>query len=59
MRPTTKCREYRDNRVGRYRRYKCRRCGRKFSRFLVDSLPEKERICDLCHHQTKGGQQCP
>lgn len=48
MRPTTRCREYRDGRIGRYRTYRCRRCGVKFQRFLRDTLPPADRVCGLC-----------
>ncbi len=44
----SRCREKTEGRVGRNRAYICRKCGIKFSRFLLRSLPLKARICNEC-----------
>ena len=53
MRPTTKCREYMEGRIGRYRWYVCNECGDKFKVFTRQLVTE--RLCSEC----KGGQVCP
>ena len=55
MRPTTKCREYIEGRIGRYRWYVCNECGDKLKVFSRQPVPEKERLCNEC----KGGHVCP
>ncbi len=47
--PTTKCRAYREGRVGRIHSYRCRQCGAKFSTDLrLTPLSEPEKICPQC-----------
>lgn len=48
MKPTTRCREYREGTRSRRRNYKCRRCGEKFQVDTINPLPEKARICPGC-----------
>jgi len=48
MRVTTRCKAYRLGRLDRVRNYKCRVCGDKFQRSLVNPLPPKERVCRIC-----------
>jgi len=55
LRPTTRCREYVEGRIGRYRWYVCRKCRIKFKVFTRQPVPEKERLCNEC----AGGQTCP
>lgn len=48
--PTTRCREYREGRMGRRRTYRCRYpgCGKKFQEDRLGPLPEDERFCPDC-----------
>ncbi|MBA7579557.1 hypothetical protein ES708_21428 [subsurface metagenome] len=48
MKNYSRCREKIEGWRGRRRWYKCRQCGERFQRDLRDSLPEKERICEVC-----------
>ena len=51
MKPTTKCREYKEGRTGRRRTYKCRQCPSKFSLFLLSPLPASARYCQVCQNK--------
>ena len=55
LKPNTKCREYKEGRIGRYRWYVCRKCGDKYRVFAGQPVSEKERLCNNC----EGGQACP
>lgn len=46
----SRCREYREGRVGRYHTYTCRRCGHKFRVFLTpgNTLSQQYRVCLTC-----------
>jgi protein-arginine kinase activator protein McsA len=51
MRETTRCREYREGRIGSYHSYLCRKCGRRFRVFLStgNTLTIASRICFICY----------
>jgi transposase-like protein len=43
--PTTKCREYKEGKIGRKHSYKCRQCGNNFQTDLrLTSLSPNQRI---------------
>ena len=48
LRPTTRCREYRQGSTGRWHTYTCRKCGQKFSEFLARAYPEDAKYCREC-----------
>jgi DNA-directed RNA polymerase subunit RPC12/RpoP len=52
MKNYSRCREKMEDRVGRYRTYRCRICGKEFQQFRLISLPEKKRVCPEC----RGGE---
>ena len=54
MRATTRTKEYRLGKLSRWRIYTCRTCGSRFSRELVNPLPVKERICQICREDGNG-----
>jgi hypothetical protein len=49
MRITTRCREYREGRIGRNRTYTCRKCQVKFKVFTRYIVPRASRLCVGCH----------
>jgi hypothetical protein len=44
----SRCRPFREGRVGRYHTYTCRNCDQKFRIFLLRALPRDARYCMVC-----------
>lgn len=59
LKPTTKCREYREGMISRRHTYKCRVCGMKFQVDTVEPLKVKERKCPECTRVCKPGDHPP
>ena len=54
MKNVSRCREYREGRVGRYHSYSCRVCGGRFRVFLSPgvTLAFRSRVCFICEPTT-------